>query len=167
MDNEIVGFFIGKWDVFDNFSAFSVTYDGKHYATVEHAFQSLKYEVTSPDLAKKIRLMASPNEAYVLTRNKDIKALRDPSWDEKKIEIMTALIRAKRDQHEIVRDALRSSGNSDIVEMNDNDEFWGWGPGPDHTGRNELGKIWMKIRHETRYNSDETSIDREDVSAPI
>lgn len=150
MNDTIAGFFIGAWDVFDNFSAFSITYDGKYYATVEHAFQSLKYEVTSPEIAEKIRLMASPNQVFAFTRNDEVKALRDPSWDEKKIDIMTKLIRAKYDQHEIVQDILRSSGNLNIVEMNDNDDFWGWGPGPDHTGRNELGKIWMKIREETR-----------------
>jgi predicted NAD-dependent protein-ADP-ribosyltransferase YbiA (DUF1768 family) len=41
---------------------------------------------------------------------------------------------------------LLESGNKYIVEMNDKDEFWGWGK--NHDGRNSLGKIWMKLRDE-------------------
>ncbi len=36
----------------------------------------------------------------------------------------------------------------DIVEDSPKDDFWGWGPNRD--GRNELGKIWMRLRSELR-----------------
>ena len=37
-----------------------------------------------------------------------------------------------------------------IVEMNDNDEFSGWGK--NHEGDNNLGKLWMKLRSEQMAN---------------
>ena len=36
--------------------------------------------------------------------------------------------------------------NKLIVEDSPKDDCWGWGPNKD--GRNELGKIWMRLREE-------------------
>ncbi len=148
MKNDIAGFFLDGWYMFDNFSSFSIIFQNKYYPTVEHAFQSLKYAHSAPDIAEKIRCMTSPAEVFAYTRRQEIKSLKDPDWDAKKIRVMEDLIRAKFDQHHIVREALERSGSLTIVEMNDNDDFWGWGTGPDHQGGNMLGKTWMKVRRE-------------------
>ena len=34
------------------------------------------------------------------------------------------------------------------LQASDQDDFWGWGP--DHKGRNELGKALMSLRDELR-----------------
>lgn len=60
---------------------------------------------------------------------------------------MEEIIRCKLEQHQYIREKLIASGDKYIVEMNDNDEFWGWGKA--HQGQNELGKLWMKLRSET------------------
>ena len=148
MKDNIAGFFIDGWYMFDNFSSFSIMFQNKYYPTVEHAFQALKYIQTAPDIAEKIRCMTSPAEVFAFTRDEQIKLLRDPEWDAKKVRVMEELIQLKYDQHAVVREALDRSGSMRIVEMNDNDEFWGWGAGPDHKGKNMLGKTWMKIRDE-------------------
>ena len=35
-----------------------------------------------------------------------------------------------------------------IVEDSPKDSFWGWGPNRD--GKNQLGKLWMKLREELK-----------------
>jgi predicted NAD-dependent protein-ADP-ribosyltransferase YbiA (DUF1768 family) len=42
------------------------------------------------------------------------------------------------------------TGKKKIVEDSPKDSFWGWGP--DRKGRNELGKLWMKLRKEINKN---------------
>jgi predicted NAD-dependent protein-ADP-ribosyltransferase YbiA (DUF1768 family) len=57
---------------------------------------------------------------------------------------MKEIVQAKLNQHEYIKKILLASDSRQIVEMNDEDEFWGWGK--NHDGRNELGKIWMQLR---------------------
>lgn len=148
MSNEdsTAGFFMGGWYVFDNFAPFQFEYDGVLYSTLEHAYQSLKFLATNPELAEKIRLLCSPAEVFEYTRETIVKEQVDPGWDDKKIEIMEMLSRSKLEQHPIIKRALVATGHKTIVEMNDADDFWGWGE--DHKGRNELGKVWMRLREE-------------------
>lgn len=67
-------------------------------------------------------------------------------WCRKRVDIMEEILRCKLNQHELVSETLRDSGDKTIIEMNDDDYFWGWGR--DRNGRNELGKLWMKLRDE-------------------
>ena len=62
---------------------------------------------------------------------------------------MREIVRAKLEQHSYVRQALMDSGDRPIVEMNDSDEFWGWGK--NHEGQNNLGKIWMELREQNSH----------------
>jgi len=41
---------------------------------------------------------------------------------------------------------LMQTGKREIIEDSPKDDFWGWGK--KRKGRNELGKIWMKLRDE-------------------
>lgn len=59
---------------------------------------------------------------------------------------MEEIVRAKLVQHPYIQQVLLNTGSKTIVEMNNTDAFWGWGD--NHRGRNELGKIWMKLRSE-------------------
>jgi ribA/ribD-fused uncharacterized protein len=146
MNKEIAGFFLDKWYVFDNYAPFQVEWRGKLYPTSEHVYQAAKFFDTDSELAEKIRLCRSPREAGNLAH--DNEKLRVVNWDDMKLEVMEEIVRAKLSQHELVSETLKKSGSLTIVEMNSNDEFWGWGKAPEHSGRNELGKIWMRLRDE-------------------
>lgn len=142
--SNIAGFFLDSWYVFDNFAPFQVEWRGVLYPTSEHAYQAAHFIEANPEIAEQIRLCRSPREASDLA-NKNSK-YDDPEWSNKKLSYMEEIVRAKLSQHAYIQQILISSGDKYIVEMNDNDKFWGWGK--DHTGKNELGKIWMKLRDE-------------------
>lgn len=59
---------------------------------------------------------------------------------------MEDICRHKLDQHPYIQEKLRQTADWILVEDSPKDSFWGWGP--DRTGRNELGKIWMRLRDE-------------------
>ena len=74
------------------------------------------------------------------------KAARDPDWGNKKVAVVEEILRAKLAQHPEAQEALRESGDEDIVEDSPTDYFWGIGA--DGSGQNVLGKLWMKLRDE-------------------
>ena len=137
-------YFYNQWyDVLNNFSANTVEIDGITYPTAEHAYQGAKctdqrgkqeiVAAKSPLLAKKVS-----NQKY--------RSAKDPDWEAKKLSVMELILRAKLDQHQEVRDALIRSGDEAIAEDSPVDAFWG--RGKDGKGKNQLGKLWMKIRSE-------------------
>ena len=71
-----------------------------------------------------------------------------PDWEEVKIDVMERICRAKLQQHEYVQRKLDQTGDLLLVEDSPYDSFWGWGP--DRQGRNELGKVWMRLREASR-----------------
>lgn len=144
--DNIAGFLITDWYVFDNFAPFQIEWRGKLYPTTEHAYQAAHFMENNPALAEELRNCRSPKEAQNFANensNKD-----DPGWKDKKLSIMEEIVRCKLEQHPYVCELLLATGDKTIVEMNDNDEFWGWGKS--HNGPNNLGKIWMKLRDELR-----------------
>lgn len=149
MNNEnIAGFFLEGWYVFDNFSPFQVEWRGKLYPTSEHAYQAAHFIGQYPELAEKIRECRSPRYASDLANEN--KQFEDPEWKEKRLAYMEEILRCKLSQHPFIKETLKASDSKTIVEMNDADEFWGWGK--NHSGANELGKIWMKLRQEINKN---------------
>jgi ribA/ribD-fused uncharacterized protein len=143
-EDNIAGFFLEGWYVFDNFAPFQIEWRGKLYPTTEHAYQSAHFIETNPDLAEQVRMCRSPRVASDFAnsnRNQD-----DPNWKEKRVAFMEEIVRCKFEQHPYIQKILAESGNKYLVEMNDDDEFWGWGK--NHDSQNQLGTIWMKIRSE-------------------
>lgn len=147
MNNEnIAGFILKDWYAFDNFAPFQVEWRGKLYPTSEHAYQAAHFIDNNPDLAEEIRHCRSPKQAQDYANENTDKD--DPDWKDKKLSIMEEIVRCKLNQHQYIRELLLSTGDKTIVEMNDKDEFWGWGKS--HNAQNNLGKIWMKLRDELR-----------------
>lgn len=146
MSKNIAGFFITDVDVLSPFAAFPVEWRGKTYATAEHAYQAAHFFDTDADIAEQVCSQPSPLEAFLFANKHAEK--EDKNWSSKKVAVMEEITRAKIKQHDIVRQILLQTEAKDLVETNDEDSFWGWGPGPDHIGRNELGKIWMRVRDE-------------------
>ncbi|MCL2281030.1 NADAR family protein [Candidatus Saccharibacteria bacterium] len=143
---KIIGFYPREFFVFDNFASFAVDYQGRRYPTSEHAYQAAKFWQTAPDLAEEIVRARSAHEAYKLAKDNKNKQLKN--WDTVKLSIMEEILRAKLAQNPYVAQKLREAKILDleIVEDSPKDDFWGWGKNRD--GRNELGKIWMKLRDE-------------------
>ena len=140
-----VNFYTPKFYVFDNFSAHAIELNGKLYPTAEAAYQAA--QCTNPKGKEAIRSARSPKQAKVLA-NEVYKAAKDPDWESKKVEMMEKILRAKLAQHPEVADALKQSGDEDIIENSPVDYFWG--AGADGSGQNMLGKLWMKLRDEGR-----------------
>jgi ribA/ribD-fused uncharacterized protein len=138
-----INFYTPKFYVFNNFSAHAIEFRGKLCPTAEHAYQAAK--CTDPEGQEAIRQARSPLQAKALA-NETYKAARDPDWASKKLAVVEEILRTKLAQHPEAQEALRDSGNEDIVEDSPTDYFWG--AGADGTGQNMFGKLWMKIRAE-------------------
>jgi ribA/ribD-fused uncharacterized protein len=147
-----IRFYTPKYTVFNNFSAHATEFEGILYPTSEHAYQAAK--CTNPAGKSAIQQARSPREAKKLA-NVTYASDRDPKWDEKKVSVMESILRTKLEQHAEAREALDETKNEDIVEDSPVDYFWG--EGADGTGKNMLGKLWMKIRDDPQPNSSSSS----------
>lgn len=144
--DEFVGFYPREFFVLDNFSSFGIMLDGEFYPTVEHAYQSAKFKDTAPEIAKQIKSSLSAHEAQKIAfANKKVQS---KNWDKIKIDYMEKLLRLKLDQNPYVKKKLLETKDYIICEDSPKDDFWGIGT--DRNGRNELGKLWMKIRAELK-----------------
>lgn len=141
-----IGFYPREFFCLDNFSSFGITYNGKYYQTVEHAYQSLKFKDTDPEIEDRIIKSYSAHEAQKIANvNKDKQSRK---WDEIKVSVMEELLRAKLEQNPYVKQKLLQTRNYPICEDSPKDSFWGIGSNRD--GKNELGKLWMKLRTELK-----------------
>ena len=141
---KIVGFYEREFYCFSNFSSFSVEWKGRKWPTSEHAYQAAKFFETSPKLVDEIFEAMSSHDAFKIARSNSKTVPQN--WDEKKVEIMEEIVRHKLEQNPYILHKLMQTGNLEIIEDSLKDNFWGWGEKRD--GRNELGKIWMKLRNE-------------------
>lgn len=146
VSGEVVGFYPREFYPFDNFAAFQLVWRGIRWATSEHTYQAAHFLDTAPELAERIRDAMSPDEAYKIANTHQDQEPAD--WAEQKVAVMEEICRAKLEQNPYVRHKLLQTGDLPIVEDSPKDSFWGWGP--DREGRNELGKIWMRLREELR-----------------
>ena len=143
---EIIGFYPREFYAFDNFSAFQVDYLGYRWPTSEHAYHAAKFIETAPDVVNILKEARSPHDALIIATEHKPQCAED--WDDRKVAIMYEICRLKLLQNPYVLQKLEQTGDLDIVEDSPKDAFWGWGP--NRNGRNELGKIWMKLRNELR-----------------
>lgn len=139
-----IGFYEREFYVLSNFSSFAVEWRGRIWSTSEHAYQAAHFFDTAPELAEEIYHARSAHEAYKVAKANSDRAPTD--WDDNKVRIMEDICRHKLAQHPYVRQKLLETLDRPLVEDSPKDSFWGWGA--DHKGRNELGKVWMRLRDE-------------------
>lgn len=139
---DAVYFYTQKFYALDNFSAFVIKIWDKEFKTSEHAYQWKKYADSCPDIAQQIFEALSPNAAKKIADENIDKVTS--KWHESKVSIMEEILNAKVNQHEKVKRVLLETGNRIIIENSPTDSFWGIGP--DGAGRNEVGKLYMKLR---------------------
>ncbi len=134
--------FKGGFDFLSNFHPAHVALDGVRYDTVEHAFQAAK--TTDKIERREVRNADTPGKAKKLGRKVTLR----PDWNEIKVTVMTNLVRQKFDRHQELKQQLLETGDAELEEGNTwRDTFWGVSL-KSGKGRNELGKILMKIRDE-------------------
>lgn len=135
--------FRGEYYFLSNFYEAPVTYDGVTYANNEAAFQAQK--VVDPESRRKwAGLPAGIAKKYGRTV-----PLR-PDWEDVKVSAMEGIVRAKFLQNPDLARKLLATGEAELVEGNTwRDRFWGVDAATGE-GRNELGKILMKVRSELR-----------------
>lgn len=143
---DVVGFYPREFYVFDNFSSFQVDYLGRRWPTSEHAYQASHFFDTDPELTEAIANAKSAHDAYKLAKANSDKA--PENWNDIKVDIMYEICKQKLLQHPYILAKLLDTGDLNIIEDSPKDNFWGWGENRD--GRNELGKIWMRLRNELR-----------------
>jgi ribA/ribD-fused uncharacterized protein len=142
----VIGFYEREFYTFSNFSSFAVDWNNRHWPTSEHAYQAAHFVETAPELYEEIFKCRSAHDAYKLSKSNADKAPKD--WHQIKVTVMEEIVRLKLEQNPYVKKKFLETENLDLVEDSPKDDFWGWGEKRD--GRNELGKIWMKLRKEIR-----------------
>lgn len=131
-----------------NFALYSITLRGKRWPTTEHFFQAQKFANVRDQ--EEIRNASSPMLAARMGRDRKRKLRRD--WESVKIGVMREALDAKFRQHEELRTLLLGTGDAKLVEHTENDDFWG--DGGDGSGRNELGRLLMRVRESLRNEPD-------------
>lgn len=145
-DGSVVGFYEREFYVFSNFSSFQVEWAGRLWPTSEHAYQAARFFEVAPELVEQIAKARSSHEAWEIAGNN--KHLQRTNWSKIKADVMLEICRHKLQQNPYVLKKLLQTNNEHLVEDSPVDSFWGWGA--DKQGRNELGKVWMKLREELR-----------------
>ena len=129
-----------------NFFDAEVKYGDDVYPTSEHLYQALKCMSERDRL--KIREAATPKKAKELGRKLG-RNLNIPS----KAYIMRVAIRAKFEQHDLLRAKLISSEGR-IVEASPFDYLWG--EGPRKCGLNLMGLLLSELREDFKANQEIT-----------
>lgn len=140
--NDPILFYEGEHYMFSNFASFAVEWRGVVWMTSEHAYQAAKF--IDESIIGQIRTARSAHDAKKLAHLHE--GAMDPLFGERKLDIMKEIVALKLAQHDYIKKKLIATGDRLIVEDSPTDSFWG--RGPDGTGENHLGKIWMELRRE-------------------
>ena len=131
--------FRNKYFFLSNFSPCKVIYNGRRYASVEHAFQAAK--CVNDEEQELFLFVDTPADAKQWGKQVKLR----PDWESVKVSIMKELLRQKFG-HPKYNSMLKETIGEEIVEGNTHgDTFWGVCKGK---GDNMLGKLIMEIREE-------------------
>lgn len=124
-----------------NFYLCKVTIGGVEYSSGEAAFQAQKC-VKKEEKDRFVEM--SPAQAKRYGKRVELR----PDWEEVKLSIMETVVTAKFTQNPDLTTKLIETGDAELIEGNHwRDYFWGMCNGK---GKNNLGKILMKIRNELK-----------------
>lgn len=141
-----------------NFYFSDFTLDGVTYPTVEHYFQSKKFEGSTEKILisnSNNRLEKVSHEAYIAGlshpaetakegRRRDFQMRKD--WEQVKEDVMYSGIKAKFTQSLELTSLLLNTKDEELVEDSPYDYYWG--VGRSKTGQNRLGVLLMRLRNE-------------------
>lgn len=133
-----------EYGEFSNFAPFGIEMDGIWYPTVEHYYQSQKFN--NAEYCNQIRKAETPRQAAELGKLKKF-PLKE-NWDEIRYSVMQKAITAKFNTHPKLKEILLNTQDAELIENSPYDFYWGCGS--DGTGQNNLGKILMAVRETLR-----------------
>ncbi|GJP50996.1 hypothetical protein CLOM_g10149 [Closterium sp. NIES-68] len=122
------------------------------WQTVEQFYQAQKFSISTDPAAVEavasIRAAETPELAARIGRalERSRPDLLRPNWQEEKLAVMRTALRKKFTMYPHLRELLVSTGNSPLVESSTHDFFWG--SGWTRRGKNNLGKLLMRLRTE-------------------
>jgi ribA/ribD-fused uncharacterized protein len=131
-----------KYKFFSNYAATPTKIGDQIYPTIEHYYQSKKFERSDPEWRKLIIAAATPADARKMGSSKDHPI--NPGFIEERIRIMKYALEMKFTKSYKLRQLLLSTGTKQLIDASPVDKFWG--EGEDKTGENNLGKILMEVR---------------------
>lgn len=114
--------------------------DDHQWATVEHYYQSMKFD--NPAYQEKIRNAATAAQAKKLGNARFKKKRSD--LELLKNTLMTRAIYIQAKTHKIIAERIIATGDFRLVENSQFDYYWGCGR--DHRGENHYGRILMQVR---------------------
>jgi ribA/ribD-fused uncharacterized protein len=133
--------FHGEYRFLSNFWPARVGFGAYQFPTVEHAYQAAKCK--SHNEIVRFVVCRTPGDAKRLGQRVELRE----DWEEIKIPTMLYLLQQKFSV-EPLRSMLLATGDAELIEGNAwGDRFWGVSNG---YGRNELGKLLMRVREELR-----------------
>ena len=141
-------FYEKEYYFLSNFSSFQVEWKGRLWQTSEHAYQASKFFCIDEEIVEKIFNARSAYDSKNIAKKH--KEKMNQNFVLIKISIMEDICKHKLQQHFYIQEKLLETNNRQLVENSPTDTFWGCGENKD--GRNELGKIWMKLREELNNN---------------
>lgn len=127
-----------------NFFQSKFTIEDVTYPTVEHYFQSMKFEGT--EFESYIANLKTPKETAQEGKRRDLPLRKD--WESIKEDVMYRGIKEKFIQNSTLRSQLLNTGNNELIENSPYDYYWGIGK--NGTGKNRLGILLMKLREELK-----------------
>ena len=130
----------GELGYLANYSNHGFTKNGIFYKTVEHYYQSEKFD--DPEIKNRIINADTPKEASNIGRDRNLTRIDD--FKSIKNQVMFDGILEKFRQHRDIAYRLIETRNKMIAEATV-DEYY-WGIGKDKSGKNVIGDILVKVR---------------------
>lgn len=140
---KIISGFQGKFRFLSNFWPCEINFEGENYQSTESAYQAAK--TLDEHERKEIREAATPAIAKKFGRKCTIRS----DWEKIKLSVMENLLRQKFQSGSDLFNKLKETFGMEIIESNYwHDNFFGSCTCEKcgNKGRNELGKLLMKIR---------------------
>lgn len=139
--NDPINFIETRFHYLSPFSAHRIEIWGEVFPTLEHAYQASRV-MPGPE-REAIKNAPSPLDAWREGQKyKNDPSVAVPEFD--KYAVMEELMRAKMAQHPDIVEILTETGERELLKVYATD--YDWGTGADGSGKNMMGKLWMKLR---------------------
>lgn len=140
----VINSFSGKYDFLSNAYPAPVMYAGLTFLNAEAAYQAMKY----PD--QETREQFCDLDAWEAKQfGRELEQKPDwAEWNQKKEEVMLAIVTAKFHQNPELQEKLLETGDAILVQGS-SDSFWGVSR-KTGAGENRMGAILMHVREELK-----------------
>ena len=130
---------------FSNFYPCHIRVFARYFNSSEHAYQ-YRQAIFHEDF-ESAEIIRSAEDARAAKRESKRIYKKNNGWEEKRVEVMREILKAKAEVHEF-KEALLATGQAELVEYVPSVEgFWGVGSGY-VGGQNMLGRLLMELREE-------------------